>query len=425
MTTGRDMNMAKTNEELYREREKRVQDAIALRRPDRVPIVSATEMFFVRSAGLSAAEAMYDYEKMAVAWKTSMKRFNWDMAPLQHAIRSGPTMELLGMKTFKWPGHDLPENSYYQWVEREYMLADEYDDFLKDPSDFTIRKLMPRMAGTLEPLGALPPIPWMGTGYTVLAMLPSLVALPAIQELLQKLLKAAEEKAKWDRVQERLRGDLREMGYPLFTLGVTYCAFDWISDCLRGMKGSMLDMYRQPAKLKAAIEILEPMTIQMALASAAKSGIPRVWIPLHRGAGGFMNDAQFDEFYWPCLKNLLLALIEKNLTPVPFFEGDYTPRLERLAELPPGRVLGHFDRVDRRKYKKVLGDVMCFWGNVPSSLFIAGTPQQVKDDVKELIDIFADNGGLIVDASSTGPPPESKPENVEAMTEAVFEYGRH
>ena len=51
------------------------------------------------------------------------------------------------------------------------------------------------------------------------------------------------------------------------------------------------------------------------------------------------------------------------------------------------------------------------------------TQDQVKADVKELIEIFADNGGLIVDASTTGPPPESIPENVSAMTDAVFEYG--
>ena len=63
---------------------------------------------------------------------------------------------------------------------------------------------------------------------------------------------------------------------------------------------------------------------------------------------------------------------------------------------------------------------MCFYGNVPSSLLIIGTPQQVKDDIKALMDLFADNGGLIIDASTTGPPPESKPENVEAMTEAVL-----
>lgn len=410
---------------LYKQREKRVNDAIRLKKPDRVPIVSATEMFFIRSAGLTIAEAMYNYEKMAEAWKTSMRRYNWDMAPLQHAIRSGPVMELLGIKTFKWPGYDLPENSSYQWIEREYMGADEYDEFLKNPADFTIRKLMPRMATTLEPLEKMPPITWMAAGYTLLAILPTLAGIPAIQELMDKLKRAGEEKAKWDRAQQKLGEDLNEMGYPLFTYGVTYCAFDWISDCLRGMKGSMLDMYRQPDKLKATIELLEPMTIEMAIASAVKGGIERVFLPLHRGAAGFMNDKQFAEFYWPSLKRLILALIDKALTPVPFFEGEYTPRLAYLAELPPGKVLGHFDKIDRRKCKEVLGNVMCFWGNVPSSLFIAGTPEQIKEHVKELIDIFADNGGLIIDASTTGPPPEARPENVEAMTEAVFEYGKN
>jgi len=47
-----------------------------------------------------------------------------------------------------------------------------------------------------------------------------------------------------------------------------------------------------------------------------------------------------------------------------------------------------------------------------------GTPQQVTDDVKELIDTFADNGGLIID-STLGIPDEAKYENVQAMTEAT------
>jgi uroporphyrinogen-III decarboxylase len=67
----------------------------------------------------------------------------------------------------------------------------------------------------------------------------------------------------------------------------------------------------------------------------------------------------------------------------------------------------------RREAKKILGDITCFWGNVSSSLMCAGTPQQVENDVKELIEIFADNGGLIIDASA-GIPDEVKPENVQA-----------
>jgi uroporphyrinogen-III decarboxylase len=152
------------------------------------------------------------------------------------------------------------------------------------------------------------------------------------------------------------------------------------------------------------------------------SGNKRVFIPLHRGAGGFMNDMQFEKFYWPGLKALLLGLVNAGLTPIPFFEGNYTPRVKFLKELPPGKVVGKFDIMDRKLFKQELADVMCFWGNVPSSTLCTGTPEQVKTDVKELIDLFKDTGGLIIDATN-GLPDEAKPDNVQAMTDAVLEYG--
>jgi len=66
---------------------------------------------------------------------------------------------------------------------------------------------------------------------------------------------------------------------------------------------------------------------------------------------------------------------------------------------------------------------MCFWGNVPSSLLVAGSVQEVKRDVRELIDLFGGNGGLIIDGS-TGIPDEAKRENVFALTETVLEAGQ-
>ena len=107
---------------------------------------------------------------------------------------------------------------------------------------------------------------------------------------------------------------------------------------------------------------------------------------------------------------------------MPLFEGGYTSRLKYLAELPAGKVAGHFDHVDRKKFKEICGDTMCFWGNVPASLLCTGTPQEVKDDVKELIDLFGDTGALMIDGNQ-GIPDEARPENVMAMREAVEEYG--
>jgi uroporphyrinogen-III decarboxylase len=50
-----------------------------------------------------------------------------------------------------------------------------------------------------------------------------------------------------------------------------------------------------------------------------------------------------------------------------------------------------------------------------------GNPRQVENNVRELINIFADNGGLIIDAS-VGIPDEAKPENVQALTDTVPKF---
>jgi len=407
----------------YLAREKRFNDAMSLKKPDRVPVVSLAGFFMARYGGINHAEAMYDYEKLAAAWMKGTQKLNWDMAPPPFIMFPGPVMDLLGITTFLWPGRHLDNMQTYQFVEKEYMLADEYDQFLKDPGDFVVRTMMPRMATTLEPLGILPPLHWFSSGYTLNSLFPTLLGAPPVQNMLKKLLEAGEEMNKFNAVQAKLGQDLAAKGYPMVTLGFAEAPFDWISDMFRGMRGVMLDMYRRPDKLKAAIDLVTPFMINSAIGAAEMSGNKRIFIPLHRGSGGFMSNEQFEEFYWPGLKKLMLALIDAGLTPMPFLEGDYTPRLQYLAELPPGKVVGHFDVVDLQEAKKVIGDVMCFWGNVPAQILVTGTPQQVRDYVKNLIDIFGDNGGLIIDGAVDGVPPESKPENVEAMTETAFKYG--
>ncbi len=407
----------------YLAREKRFNDAVSLKKPDRVPIVSLAGMFIPRYMGMTNAKAMYDYEKTTEMWKKAIKKLNWDMSPLAFVVFPGPVMEKLGLKTFKWPGFDLGENLTYQFVEKEYLLADEYDELLRDPGDFTIRKLWPRMSKTLEPCGMLPPINWLTSGYTLLNVGSALAGAPPIADMFIKLGEVGQEMNKYNAVQAKLTAELAAEGYPSLASAFTEAPFDWVSDNLRGLRGVMLDMYRCPDKLKAAIDLFTPFCIQSALMVAQNTGNKRIFIPLHRGAGGFMSNEQFAEFYWPSLKKVLMALIDAGLTPMPFFEGDYTPRLEFLAELPPGKVLGHFDIIDKKRAKEVLGDKMCFWGDVPAQMLVTGNPGQVEDYVKKLIDMFADTGGLIVDGAVDGIPPEAKPENVEAMTETVFKYG--
>jgi len=57
--------------------------------------------------------------------------------------------------------------------------------------------------------------------------------------------------------------------------------------------------------------------------------------PLHKGTDGFMSNVQYAKFYWTTLKELLLSLIEGALTPIPFFEGDYTSCLRFMNVTVP------------------------------------------------------------------------------------------
>lgn len=414
--------------EQYAERDKRVMDTVALKKVDRVPLATLSDFFLVRSQGLTCAEAMYDHGKRNRAVKAAVRAFDWDMVGQPAMMLSGRVMDTLDIRHFSWPGagdprRRLPPDSIYQYHERETLLADEVDEFLRDPSDFALRKLFPRMAGLFEPLSHLT------VGLTALSMPHAMIlGFPLVTAMLGELgtkaRQAADEHLLWQASQDELVADLKAMGYPVTHTVFASCAFDWVADHLRGTKGSMLDMYRQPDKLKALVEYFEPVMINATVMMAEPAEIKRVFIPLHKGAAGFMSDRQFGEFYWPQLRRFYEALIERGLTPEPFYEGDYTPRLAYLAELPPGKVMGHYDRVDRRKHKEVLGNTACFWGDIPGGLLVTGTPDQVRDHVKELIDDFPD-GGLIVDGASNGIPLEARKENVMAVTETVMEYGRY
>jgi uroporphyrinogen-III decarboxylase len=118
----------------------------------------------------------------------------------------------------------------------------------------------------------------------------------------------------------------------------------------------------------------------------------------------------------------MLSLIDEGLTPMPWMEADYTDRLEVIGDIPRGKAIYHFENADIFKAKEILGDVVCIRGNVPASLLCLGSPQEVRDYCKKLIDIVGKGGGFIMDGGN-GISDEAKPENVRAMVDFTKEHG--
>ena len=183
----------------------------------------------------------------------------------------------------------------------------------------------------------------------------------------------------------------------------------------------MVDMYRQPYKLLEAMEAITPLMIDMGTSATQAAGNPMVMIPLHKGADSFMSDEQFKKFYWPTFRKLLLGLIDEGCVPFPFVEGSYNTRLEIIQDIPKGKTFWTFDATDMVKAKKTIGRVACIGGNVPTDLLSVGTPQQVKDYVRKLIDTVGEGGGYVM---ANGVAADNvKPENLKAMIDFTKEYG--
>jgi uroporphyrinogen-III decarboxylase len=216
-------------------------------------------------------------------------------------------------------------------------------------------------------------------------------------------------------------GEMTASGFPNIVGGFTKAPFDVIGDTLRGTKGIMLDMYRQPDKLLEAMDRLTPLMIKMGVGSAQMFGHPLIFMPLHKAADGFLSAEQFKKFYWPTFRKVMMGLIAEGVVPMPAAEGHWDTRLEVLSDLPKGKTMWMIDQSDMTKAKKTLGKVACLFGNVPSALLGLGTPQEVKDYVKKLIDVAGKGGGFIV--SNGAFFDHAKPENIHAMVDTTREYG--
>jgi uroporphyrinogen-III decarboxylase len=182
-----------------------------------------------------------------------------------------------------------------------------------------------------------------------------------------------------------------------------------------------MDMYRQPQKIHEAMERLVPIVIQEAVNMADMALSPVVMMPLHKGDKTFMSGKQFETFYWPSFKKVLLGMINEGLVPMPFAEGNYIPRLEIIQDMPRASMIWYFEYMDMAQAKITVGRNNCISGNLPVSVVVTGTAKDVREGCRQLIETCAPGGGYIL--TSAASVDQGKIENLRAMMDAVKEFG--
>ena len=409
-------------EEAYKVRVTRFVKVIKLEEPDRVPVMLPAGLAFPAIyAGTNLKTIMYDYDELRRTYLEFFEDFELDTFGGPTQLYPGRVFDIVDYKLLQWPGHGLADNATtYQYVEGEYMRANEYDDLINDPLDYLIRTWLPRTAGAfagLRKLGQLPLIEYLPVYYM------NQFADAEVRASILALLDAAQEGARWWAAVEDVSRIARQSGVPSLVGARSRAPFDFIGDSLRGTKGVMLDMYKRPDKLQEAMERVTPIIIDRTVKAANTNASPVVIFTLHKGPGGFMSNKQFETFYWPSLKKVMLGLIEEGLVPLPFAEGDYMSRLDVIKAMPRASVIWYFENVDMAKAKEIVGASQCIAGNIPTSVLCTGTAQEVRERCRALIETCGQGGGYILAGASS--VNEADPDNLRAVMEAAKEYGTY
>jgi uroporphyrinogen-III decarboxylase len=368
-------------------RKERFEAVVALEKPDRVPVMPLMTAFAVRSQGLTQGEAWRDMDK---GFRAMFDTFN-DLGGFDKLYKPNLFWPMIGGRFCSTPvrvlipGRQLPEDALNQVDERELFSRDDYDK-----------------------LAAVGWNTFWDEHYEKMSGGRSMERVTTTQNrLLNEYIREVEIYHSHDI-------------YPLFGAYVdsTIMAFSMA----RTLTQFTMDLYEVPNKVKAAMDATCDDLIQNALDVISLTKIPLVFIVLERGSGFYYRIDIFEQFEWPYLQRYVDAFISEGLTPWFHFDTDWGLNLPYLKQLPKGKCVCDLDgTTDIFMAKEILDGHMCISGDVPASLLTLGTPEQVREYCRRLIDEVGKGGGFFL-TTGCECPVDAKFENVKAMVDTAKGY---
>ncbi|MGB9860064.1 MAG: uroporphyrinogen decarboxylase family protein, partial [Moorellaceae bacterium] len=314
--------------ELFKERLNRYLTALDGGKPDKVPISFSVAEWAVKYTERTLQEVFYSVDiAVEITYKTLEEILNYadfDIFGGGPSMWWPPMFDAIGSKLYRFPGIHLDENTTFQYVEEEYMQPEGYDDFIADPTRCLLLKYLPRINEEFAEPGSYRALVALIKSAAAYAMFNNMMA-EGFQSLTQKY------------------------GFVPGMSGLTKAPFDTLGDSLRGTKGILLDLRRRPDKVLAACKAIVPHNIAYAMIGAGGDTTFPCGMPLHKGAHPFLNRDQWEKFYWPTLKEVIEGLWARGKRTWFFAEGDWTPYLDRIAELPDKSIVFVIDLTDPQK----------------------------------------------------------------------------
>ena len=362
-------------EELYAVHEKRIRDAVALKTPDRIPVVPNGPAWPGRAMGVKISEIATNpvvSRQTVVDAYTGLGDIDGIQSPAYHVC----TLSIQWLSKVKVPGRDLPDDELWQVNESEIMKLEDYDAILAEGfAPWLDRYYRERLPGTLEEFASF------------VATIPGALAL------------------------------CRDRGVVPMTPAVATIPYEYFCGG-RSMKEFLLDLFRHGDKVQAAMDEALPVLIENMRGVIRGLGLMGLWIGGWRSASEFVSPRLWNRFVWPYMKELVEIVAEEGGTPVLHYDANWDREIERLKDLPARRCVLELDgKTDIFRAKKILAGHMCILGDVHPAMLTLGTVADVKAYCNRLLDEVGPDGFIM--AMGCAIPPDAKFENVKAMVDSV------
>lgn len=402
-----------------KEKADRFLKAVELKAPDRVPVAGVGGDFLCAYTGITWHDLSYNLDKIPPAVSKFLHDFpsDWgivfapmmlegfifalafaDFPDFANLIRflTGPVHDILKDKWSQWPGREIPETYHPQFRGGEFMHPDEYKKLIENPVEFVHNTILPRACpGLGKPGSSQWNGAWIRVGITLQRILEFLISMGGITA---------------------------KAGVPSFPMTNAYTPADVIGDFLRHPTGAMLDMRRYPDDFKAACEALIDPILKISTSVPPIPPATFFFIPLHLNE--MLNPKMYNEFYWPYLKKVITTLVGKGYKGFIFFEGDHSPHVDTILELPKGWGIAWFERPKNfLKVWETLKGHTTVMGGVSPALISGGTPEKIEEYIKDLLNHIKPEGGFILSLGVNELPKDTPPANVRAYINAVLKYG--
>ena len=230
-----------------------------------------------------------------------------------------------------------------------------------------------------------------------------------------------------------IRAEAERYGGQAAILGGDWSPFWHDAIDLFGMEALYLKMYDEPKVVDAAMQHMVDYyaAVSQRVFDAAADAIDIFFIGNDLGGqtGPLLGVPLFERFVLPHLKRLIDLGHGYGLKVMLHCCGGFAPFIPLLIEAGLDglhAIQPSCEGMDLRTLKAEFGDRVLFNGCIDSHhVLIQGTPESVREQTRDVLDIMMPGGGFVAGASHDWILEETPVGNVVAMFDAIREFGRY